>query len=98
MDPASILTFLTFANATSDLILETTKTVYQAPVEILSLNNELNDLQLVLIELQSFQKISKDGPDLAGSIEHFDTAFEKFFDRIRQLFEQISELTASIFA
>ena len=98
MDPASILAFLTFASTTSDLILKTTKTIHQAPVEILSLNNELNDLQLVLIELQSFQKISKDSLDLAGSIEHFDIAFEKCFDRIRQLFEQISEVTASVFA
>ena len=98
MDPASILTFLTFASSTSDFILKTTKTIYQAPIEILSLNNELNDLQLVLLELQSFQKISKDGPDSTGSSEQFDAAFEKCFDRIRQLFKQIAELTSSVFA
>ena len=97
MDPASILAFLTFASSTSELVLRAIKTIYQAPVEILSLNNELSDLQLVLIELQSFLENNRRGTGAVGSAEHFDTAFKKCFGRIQQLFEQVSELTSSVF-
>jgi hypothetical protein len=97
MDPTSLLSLISFAGQTTDLIAGTLTALYQAPLEILSLHNEISDLRVVLIEYHAVHSSLKRPTHLKVGSEDFDTKLEKCLVRIQSLFDELADLTSSLF-
>ena len=97
MDPASVVTLITFAAQTSSLIGQALQSLYPAPHEILALRNELSDLNAVLVEFQSLQAKtwhldwSTQGP---GS---FRSTFAGCIAKLERLFDDLAQEAATLF-
>ena len=93
MDPASVVSLISFAGSCSNILGKTVKAVYQAPVEIISLQNELSDLKLLRIEYHALQS------NAIGRGRASDTntsSFEECLHKVQALFEELADLAAPL--
>lgn len=93
MEPASIVSLIAFATSASNAIASGIKAIQQAPAEILSLHNEVNDLKLVLVQYSFVQGQLRERPNSPA----FDDVLDKCLKVIERHFDQLAVLSETLF-